>query len=200
MTNLPKKKYVKVRHDWPAGFQLLVILTPKFDLNDWTLVFHFKEAIDVRLEYFAWEAKLTVSNGGRVATLTNLPWNSGIKKGEKFRFILVVTGFLCCFLCHFNKTLRRQKIYFVIGAARTSLPPYLVQYMDGSKDDMSCLYESHYDTTTTATIGLTSTTTAPLVTTTKTPQEEDPDFCSDKNDGLYAHPDCSKASFFHKML
>ena len=186
---------MRIRHDWPAGFQLLVILTPKFDLNDWTVVFHFKEAIDVRLEYFAWEAKLTVSNGGRVATLTNLPWNSGIKKGEKFRFILVVTGFYVVFYVSVMKQ-EGDKNIFLIGAARTSLPPFLVQYMDGSKDDMSCLYESHYDTTTTATIGLTSTTTAPLVTTTKTPQEEDPEFCSDKNDGLYAHPDCSKASNF----
>ena len=102
---------MKVRHDWPAGFQLLVILTPKFDLNDWTVVFHFKEPIDVRLEYFAWEAKLTVSNGGRVATLTSLPWNSGIKKGEKFRFILVVTGFLCCFL-NYYKNRKKKKICY----------------------------------------------------------------------------------------
>jgi len=166
LTNLNKKRYVKVRHEWHGGFQMIIKLTPKVDLNDWTVVLYFPdEAPGVNLQYYTWETQLTVSANGRIATMTSMPWNIGIKKGESYSFLLVVTG-----------------------ASRTrSLPKYLVKYTGGIHEDMSCLLEDHYDTTT---VGLT-TTKSTTVTTTTAPVE-DPDFCENEKDGKYPHPDCSK--------
>ena len=57
---------------------------------------------------------------------------------------------------------------------------------------MSCLIEDnhgfHSNTTTTQAPPTTTTTTIIPVTE----ETEDPDFCQDKADGLYAHPDCDK--------
>ena len=53
---------------------------PTEDINGpWTLVFEFKEPIDTALEYHVWQAKLTVSANGRVATMTSMPYNMGLK-------------------------------------------------------------------------------------------------------------------------
>ena len=43
------------------------------------MVFEFKEPIDTALEYHVWQAKLTVSANGRVATMTSMPYNMGLK-------------------------------------------------------------------------------------------------------------------------
>ena len=92
LTGLNKSKYVKVKHEWENGFQMVIKLTPKFDLNEWTVVFYFKEPPTVNIEYYSWEAKLTVSANSRIATLTSQPWNIGIKKGETYSFLFIVTG------------------------------------------------------------------------------------------------------------
>jgi len=92
LTAVKMKKSAKVRHDWENGFEMLIKLTPTYNLNDWTVVFYFKEQPTVNIEYHSWEAKLTVSANSRIATLTSQPWNTGIKKGETYSFLLVVTG------------------------------------------------------------------------------------------------------------
>ena len=92
LTNLNKDKYVVVRHEWETGFELLFKFTPTVDLQEWTLVFQFKEALTTNVEFHCWEAQMTVSANGRIATLTNWNWNVGIKAGETYRMIFVVTG------------------------------------------------------------------------------------------------------------
>ena len=45
------------------------------------MVFFFKEPLPegVKVEFHSWEAKITVSNSGRVAALTSMPWNQNVK-------------------------------------------------------------------------------------------------------------------------
>ena len=88
-------------------------------------------------------------------------------------------------LCDIRKTFELD--------CRSNLPAYAVKYTDGAHEDMSCLFEDNYDTTTTA--GSTISTIATTLSTTKHPTEEDLDFCKDQKNGQYTHPDCSKYYF-----
>ena len=66
---------------------------PTEDINGpWTLVFEFKEPIDTALEYHVWQAKLTVSGNGRVATMTSMPYNMGLKAGDIYTIVMVISG------------------------------------------------------------------------------------------------------------
>ena len=57
-----------------------------------------------------------------MATLTNWNWNTGLKAGQTYRMIFIVTG-----------------------AARTLLPGYTVRYFPGRHEDMSCTLENNHD-------------------------------------------------------
>ena len=75
------------------GFELWIRFKPTEDINGpWTLVFEFKEPIDTALEYHVWQAKLTVSGNGRLATLTSMPYNMGLKKGDMYTIVMVISG------------------------------------------------------------------------------------------------------------
>ena len=39
-----------------------------------------------------WQAKLTVSGNGRVATMTSMPYNMGLKKGDMYTIVMVISG------------------------------------------------------------------------------------------------------------
>ena len=56
------------------------------------MIFTFNEDPEAKVEFHVWEAQLTVSGNGRMATLTNWNWNVGIKAGETYKMILVITG------------------------------------------------------------------------------------------------------------
>ena len=81
-----------LKHEWETGFELMIKFTPIVDLNEWTLVFMFKDPPTTDVEFHAWEAQLTVSANSRIATLTNWNWNVGLKAGETDRMIFIVTG------------------------------------------------------------------------------------------------------------
>ena len=171
MKIIHKDKYVKVRNEWPTGFELWINWRPTEDIaGPWTMVFEFKEPLDTAVEYFVWQTRLTVSANGRVATMTSMPYNMGLKAGELYRVIMVISG-----------------------AGRKQLPGYKVSYTAGEYVDMSCLHENNYDVTTST---LVPTTTQPqVVTTTQPAEEENPNFCSGKKNGFYVHPDCDK--YYH---
>ena len=57
-----------------------------------------------------------------MATLTNWNWNTGLKAGETYRMIFIVSG-----------------------ASRTLLPQYNVRYFPGRYEDMSCTLENNHD-------------------------------------------------------
>ena len=39
-----------------------------------------------------WQAKLTVSGNGRVATMTSMPYNMGLKAGDIYTIVMVISG------------------------------------------------------------------------------------------------------------
>ena len=71
----------------------------------------------------------------------------------------------------------------VTGASRESLPKYQVKYRDGVHDDWSCMFEDHFDTTTTGMVTTGSTTTS-----TTLPPTPGTNFCQDLSNGIYPHP------------
>ena len=158
---------IKVRNEWPTGFELWINWRPTEDIDGpWTMVFEFKEPLDTAVEYFVWQARLTVSANGRVATMTSMPYNMGLKAGELYRVLLVISG-----------------------ASRQQLPGYKVSYTAGEYIDMSCLHENNYDVTTSTAA---TTATQPPAATTQPTAEEDPDYCNGKKNGFYSHPQCDK--------
>ena len=110
------------------------------------MVFEFKEPIDTALEYHVWQAKLTVSGNGRVATMTSMPYNMGLKAGDIYTIVMVISG---AAKVGFKLFIQNSKIQFfgkkVLNLQKTSLPDYKVSWTQGEYEDMSCLIENNSD-------------------------------------------------------
>jgi len=176
---LKRHKYVKVRHEWDGGFQLLVQLRTKIDLDGWTAFFYFREPLGSDVRFDVWEANVHPASDpdtmadGRMVALTSLESNKVIKAGEVLRFIMVVSG------------------GSGIGG---NLPRYRMDYAAGTHTeiDLSCFTMGNFTTPLVSTTAVTTTPTGP---TTTTKPQENKEYCKGppiKKDGLYRHPVCKK--------